>query len=93
MGGAQLMNTTLVPLVSGMLVAGYAVVCVFFLRFYRETRDRLFVFFAMAFAILGVQRLGLTFTVTGSHYADWLYLLRLLAFLLILYAIVDKNRR
>lgn len=87
------MTDVLVPLMSGMLVAGYAIICMFFLRFWRDTRDRLFVFFAVSFGLLGVQRLGLTFTTAGSPYADWLYVLRLLAFLLIVYAIVDKNRR
>ncbi|HEX8155496.1 MAG TPA: DUF5985 family protein, partial [Thermoanaerobaculia bacterium] len=49
------------PLVSGALTMGYAVVCLFFLRYWRDTRDRLFAWFAMAFALLAVQRLLLVF--------------------------------
>jgi hypothetical protein len=82
----------LLLLVSGAIVMGYAVAGVFFLRFWRETRDRLFLIFSGAFWILGIQRLVLAFTrdMVEDHTA--LYLVRLFAFLLILAAIVDKNR-
>ena len=79
-------------LVSGMLVAGYAVAGLFFLRFWRETRDRLFGIFAGAFFVLGLQRLLLALLETSPAGAVWLYVIRLLAFVLILAAIVDKNR-
>jgi hypothetical protein len=82
----------LLLLVSGAIVMGYAVAGLFFLRFWRETRDRLFLIFSGAFWILGIQRLVLAFTrdMVEDHTA--LYLVRLFAFLLILAAIVDKNR-
>jgi hypothetical protein len=82
-----------VPFVSGILVAGYAIIALYFLRFWRDTRDRLFVLFAGAFAVLATQRMGLTFVTQGSHHSTWMYLLRLIAFGLILFAIIDKNRR
>jgi uncharacterized membrane protein HdeD (DUF308 family) len=82
-----------VTAVSGMLVMAYFVVSMFFLRFWRDTRDRLFILFALAFALLSVQRLVLTFTVTGTVGSTWLYFLRLFAFILIVFAIIDKNRR
>ncbi len=78
--------------VSGMLVAGYAVAGLFFLRFWTETRDRLFGIFAGAFLLLGLQRLLLAVMETSPAGTTWLYVIRLLAFLLILAAIVDKNR-
>jgi hypothetical protein len=79
-------------LVTGAIVMGYGVAGLFFLRFWRETRDRLFVIFAGAFWLLGAQRLALAFS--GSLVEDdtGLYLVRLFAFLLILGAVVDKNR-
>jgi hypothetical protein len=82
----------LLLLVSGAIVMGYAVAGLFFLRFWRETRDRLFLIFSGAFWVLGIQRLVLAFTrdMVEDHTA--LYLVRLFAFLLILAAIVDKNR-
>ncbi|MGH3995692.1 MAG: DUF5985 family protein, partial [Pseudonocardiaceae bacterium] len=44
-------------LVSGAILMGYAVAGLFFLRFWQQTRDRLFLIFGIAFIILGLQRL------------------------------------
>lgn len=79
-------------LVSGAIAMGYAVAGLFFLRFWRETRDRLFLIFSGAFGVLGLQRLALVFSRDMVEDHTGLYLIRLLAFLLILGAIVDKNR-
>ena len=78
--------------ISGVIVAGYAVAGLFFLRFWRQSRDRLFAWFAAAFWLLGAQRAALAAIEHGSPGATWLYAVRLLAFLLILAAIIDKNR-
>jgi hypothetical protein len=64
----------------------------FFMRFFRDTRDRLFLIFALAFWLLGVTRFLLTWTDTDTETHTYLYTFRLTAFALILYAIVDKNR-
>jgi uncharacterized membrane protein HdeD (DUF308 family) len=79
-------------LISGAIVMGYGVAALFFLRFWRETRDRLFLIFSLAFWILGIQRLALAVSPFTGENRSWLYLLRLLGFVLILGAIVDKNR-
>jgi hypothetical protein len=79
-------------LVSGAIVMGYAVAGLFFLRFWRETRDRLFLIFTGAFWLLGLQRLALAFSRDMVEEHTGLYLIRLFAFVLILGAIVDKNR-
>ena len=78
--------------ISGLLVAGYLVAGLFFLRFWKQSRDRLFVFFAAAFGLLAAQRAALAALDRPAAEATWLYAIRLLAFLLILAAIVDKNR-
>jgi Family of unknown function (DUF5985) len=78
--------------VSGAITMGYAVVGLFFLRFWRETRDRLFLIFAIAFWILSAQRVALVFSRHMAETGTGLYLARLFAFLLILAAIIDKNR-
>lgn len=83
----------MVQMISGMLVAGYLVAALFFLRFRRETGDRLFLAFAVAFFILAVQRLALALTAGSERSETLIYGLRLLAFVLILAAIVDKNRK
>jgi hypothetical protein len=62
------------------------------LRFWRQTTDRLFFLFALAFALLGTNTLLLA-AINPTHESRHLiYLLRLTAFLLIIVAIVDKNR-
>ena len=86
------MGDALTPLVSGLLVMGYAVAGLFFLRFWRETRDRLFGIFAGAFWLLALQRLLLALFQDPDNEQVWLYGIRLLAFVLILVAIIDKNR-
>ncbi len=79
-------------IISGAIFMGYAVAGLFFFRFWRDTRDRLFLIFAFAFWILGIQRLALVLTRDMLETQTGLYLVRLAAFLLILYAIIDKNR-
>lgn len=86
------MGDALSSLTSGVLVMGYLIVGLFFLRFWHETRDRLFGIFAAAFWLLAVQRFLLVLLENTPREDVWLYGLRLLAFVLILTAIVDKNR-
>ena len=82
----------MVQIMEGAIVMGFAAAGLFFLRFWRETRDRLFLIFSLAFWILGIQRLALALSPSTGEDRTWLYLLRLLGFVLILAAIVDKNR-
>ena len=86
------MTPGLISLLSGMLAAGYLVVAGFFFRFWRQTRDRLFVMFSIAFGILALQRVILTDEVSFVGNKLWGYSLRLIAFALIIVAIVMKNR-
>ncbi len=75
----------------GGLVMGCFVTALFFLRFWRKTRDRLFAIFAIAFSLLGANWLLLAFT-EQDEINTWYYAVRLVAFVLILFAIIDKNR-
>lgn len=63
----------------------------FFLRFWRATRDRLFAIFAAAFWLLGLIRVAQAMVGNTSDRTTSLYWVRLAAFVLILAAIVDKN--
>jgi len=78
--------------ISGLLTGGYAIAALYFLKFWRQTRDRLFVLFAIAFVLLTVQRVALALGSQWLGNTDWYYVLRLLAFALIMAAIIDKNR-
>lgn len=82
----------MILLVNGAIAMAYAVAGLFFLRFWHQSRDRLFAIFAVSFWILSVQRVLLTFPSWVEHSA-WLYGVRLFAFLLIVFAIIDKNRK
>ena len=76
---------------SGALTMAYVMATLFFLRFYRQTKETLFVHFAACFALLTVSRIALTAAdEEEQHHA--LYLLRLLAFLVLLVGIWRKNR-
>jgi hypothetical protein len=82
------------PFILGMVVMACAVAGVFFLRFWRRTRDRLFAIFAVAFWLLGLNWLLLAFTDPDAETQRLvLYTLRAVAFILILIAILDKNRK
>lgn len=83
----------MIDLLSGILVTLEATIALFFLRFWTTSRDRLFAMFAGAFALLSVQRLLIAMTDEVLEQQAPLYLLRLAAFVVIVIAIVDKNRR
>jgi hypothetical protein len=77
---------------SGAIVMAYVVAGLFFLRFWKRSSDTLFIYFAIAFWILAVQRLALTLTSEGNEDNLLFYIIRLAAFVLILLAIWNKNR-
>ena len=80
--------------IMGAMAMGCAVAGLFFLRFWRDTGDRLFAIFALAFWLFGVTRLALAYLPDPdkSEHEIYIYLVRLAAFALILIAVVDKNR-
>jgi len=76
----------------GATAMGCWVAMLFFLRFWRVSGDRLFAMFSAAFFLLGITRFGLTLAHEPSEGETYWYWLRLAAYLLILVAIVNKNR-
>lgn len=76
---------------TGALAALYAVAGLFFLRFWKRTSDALFMSFAMAFALLALNQILLALGGFEREEQSWIYLLRLLAFLLIIAAVIRKN--
>jgi hypothetical protein len=85
--------TDLTLFLSGAVVAGCLLAALFFLRFWKRTRDGLFLAFASAFFLLGFGQALLALAHVPDEERSWLYLIRLLAFALILAAIIRKNRR
>jgi hypothetical protein len=83
---------TLYDFLSGAVSLGFFVCALFFLRFWKRTRDGLFMAFALAFSLLGLGQAILALANIPSEERGSLYLIRLAAFALILVAIIRKNR-
>jgi zinc transporter ZupT len=78
-------------LISGAIVMASFVIALFFLRFWRNSRDRFFLYFSLSFGIEGVHRIVSALTFDEAEDTPLHYLVRLLAFGLILWAILEKN--
>jgi hypothetical protein len=78
---------------NGAIMVGFLVVGLFFLRFHRKTRERLFAMFAASFFVLAIERVVLAGVDPAAEFRPYIYLIRLTAFVLIIIAIVDKNRK
>ncbi len=82
-------------IVNAFLAGAFVVACVavalFYLRYWRKTRERLFATLAVAFVMLAVERSVLGFVPSQIEGRHLIYLARLAAFLLIIVGVVDKN--
>ena len=85
------MSAILVDFLAGAVTLGFFVAAGFFLRFWRRTRDRLFLAFSAAFMLLAVNQALAAFLGAGDELTPYTYVLRVLGFMLILYAVIDKN--
>lgn len=81
----------LMPLISGAAIMGYAVAALFFLKFWRRTRDSLFLAFAAAFLLMATTPLLTTVMKIPREEQSPFYLLRLLAFLILIAAVIAKS--
>lgn len=75
----------------GLILMGNLGVALFFFRFWRKTRDFLFGYFSLAFLFLGMERVVIFFLRPPDESAPPVYLIRLVAFLIIIGAIIKKN--
>ena len=78
---------------SGAVTLAYLVSSLFFLKFYWKSRDMLFAWFALAFLVFAGQRVALSFFGRDDEDNTLFYSVRLVAFLLILVGIIQKNMR
>lgn len=82
----------------GIALATFAFSAVFFLKFWKASRDKFFLYFCTACGLLAFERfviLCVTYQHVGPHQAEisiWVYLIRLFAFSVIMGAIIEKNR-
>ena len=80
---------------SGAICMGFFVAGLFFLRFWKSSKDRFFFLFAVSFWMEAVNRVFIAYAAahaTVPERVPVLYLIRLVAFSLILVAIIDKNK-
>jgi hypothetical protein len=87
------MNHDLLIFLQGISSTAACVSGLFFLKFWRNSRDTLFAFFAAAFAILGLSWALLAIVAPTQESRPYIYGLRLIAFGLMIAGIVAKNRR
>lgn len=84
----------MVLFISGALMMSFLTTAVFFASFWRRTRDPLFATFSLAFVLLAFERVLL---LTTAYFEDevrtYVYFIRLLAYILIIFAIIGKNRQ
>jgi hypothetical protein len=76
---------------SGLITATFAVCALFFVRFWFRTRDALFAGFAVTFVLLALGQALTTALHLAPEERTWIYLMRLAAFLILIFAIVRKN--
>lgn len=81
------------PFLAGAATISLLVIVLFFLRFWQRTHDRLFLFFAGAFSVLMLERIVRAIMGVENEWSPYVYMIRLTGFILIIIAIVDKNRR
>lgn len=81
----------MIEMLWGACAMACVVIMLFFLRFHRRSGDLLFLLFALGFALLAVNWVGIALASVQSEARAWFFLVRLGAFLLFLGAIVHKN--
>ena len=83
----------LVTFVGGLVTMGFAIAGLFFLRFWRRTRDGLFLSFAFAFWLFGLNTAVIALRIVPTENQSFVYLLRLAGYALIIVAVIAKNMR
>jgi hypothetical protein len=83
----------MIPMLIGAIALAAGLVGLFFLRFWRATGDRFFLMFAIAFWLEGGHRVFAYEFVGSDETSPLHYVVRLVAYGLIIAAIVDKNRK
>ena len=78
--------------ISGAILLGYWAIGLFFFQFQRRSGDRFFGFFGCAFWLLTFERILIIWVFPDQEEKSFVYVVRLISFLFILYAIIDKNR-
>ncbi len=87
------MTSRLVVVLQAVAATAALVIGLVFLRFWRRGADTLFALFAAAFGLLALSWFLLALFSPTEESRPYIYGIRLVAFLLIILAIMQKNRR
>lgn len=79
-------------MLTGAIATGWLLAGLFFFRFWRHTRDRFFLWFALSFWLEAGNRVALGVWAGAHEHSPFLYGLRVVAYGLILLAVWQKNR-
>lgn len=82
----------MIQVLSGAFIGMALAISLFFFQFWRKSHERLFALLALIFALLSIERSVLAFVPAGHESRHLIFLVRLLAFGLLIVGIVDKNR-
>ena len=78
----------------GVLTMACAVAALFFYHYWKMSRERLFAYFTVAFGAMAIDWLGHAIIPDPNNpLRPEVYAVRLVAFIVILIAIIDKNRQ
>jgi hypothetical protein len=77
----------------GVIASLSFVTGLFFLRFWRTSRDRFFLLFGIAFWVFALNWGGLALVNPPNETRHYFHMVRLVAFVVIIGAIIDKNRK
>lgn len=80
-------------LLMGAIATMELVTSLFFFRFWRTGRDSFFLFLALSFLVDGVNRTIMSLAERPSEASAAHYMVRFISFLLIIAAVLMKNRR
>ena len=86
------MSLALVPFLQTVSATAAVAAGLFFFRFWRESRDRLFAFFGAAFLVLAVSWALLALVDPSDETRPYIFAIRLVAFVLMILGMIDKNR-
>jgi len=86
------MNGSLTPVLTGAVAMASVLAMLFFVKYWQRTRDSFFLYFALAFGIDGLSRFVLGIASISDETEPLYYIPRLIAFVLIIVAILAKNR-
>lgn len=78
---------------SGAVAFASMTCALFFLKFWFHVRDRLLAFFAASFFVFGIHWSAVALANPGADVRHYFSVMRLIAFGLIIVAIIDKNRK